>query len=254
MVKRIFSTILLFFVFVFTSFTNPLNCKDIFPQEIIQILQTQGNYTSEYFLEENEKFTPIINNKIFIDEADFRTIDNVNLFIEKIYFIPANKISNSMEEIFFNFHKIETLKEVEYYSQSRKKIRLLFEDSYTVDTNKNKIPDIRPNYIANYFEVFQKDTSFGNMYYLAESRFSPNIIHFNLLSNSPLKLGIFKIIDEKSLQLTASLIKVEKGYIFYGTLRAELKDKIKIIKRNKDSMHNRLQAIYNWFEQENFNN
>ncbi|MBN2653176.1 MAG: hypothetical protein JXR63_12425 [Spirochaetales bacterium] len=252
MSKRLFSTIL-FFISIFPLFSENLDSQQLFSEEILQTIESGKSYTREFFQSNEVAFSPLVNKTFYIENPAFNSVTNPTMIIEKIYFIPHNKIKNNFEQIFKNFHKISSLTDVEYFSQSKGKMRTLFEQSYTIESKSSakQIPDIIPKLSRNEFEIFQEDTSFGDMFYNVQSDFSENCINLSLLSNSHLKLGVFKLIDPEKLQITATLFKTDKGYIFYGTLRTDYKDKLGIMRKRSDSMHNRLQAIYDWFAKEN---
>jgi hypothetical protein len=253
--RKTFYSIIILFISAFTlaaeTKTN-LTGEQLLGEELFKELQNKMVLSYETFHNGKTEYKQLIDSQ-YLPDKSFIHVKQPYLTIDKLYYIPNEKLNSNFQEIFTNLHKIQTMKGIQYYSASKKKMRVLFEDAYTVNSTekRKKINDLTDIKKTNTFAVYQKDNSFGKMYYNARTSISENTIHLNFISASSLKLGIIKLIGKENLQISASIYRVDGGIIFYGCLKADFNDILGIVKKKSDSMHNRLQAVFDWFKNEN---
>jgi hypothetical protein len=146
---------------------------------------------------------------------------------------------------------ISSMKGLEYYSASRKKMRTLFGQSYVVDGPQSRIP--RPDPVAESIPadstlyVVQEDLTFGENLYTSRVRYGGSyflVENRNLTTLRYLLMPMVQPGDSLSL-----LVLVPEGnrILFYGITAARTLRLFGLERSREDSSYNRLQALYGWF-------
>lgn len=148
---------------------------------------------------------------------------------------------------------ISTMKGLEYYSASRKKMRTLFAESYLVDGPNSGLPQPDPvvTSIPAYSTacVFQEDLTFGKNYYSAAYRYGGNyflVDNRNLTTMRYLLVPMVRPGDSLSILV---LIPAGRRILFYGLSGAHTARFFGLERAKEDSSYHRLQALYGWFTQ-----
>lgn len=183
-------------------------------------------------------------------QDDLRSI-NANVGVEALFLYPLNDIRKEKEVFFTKLLNISGMEGLEYYSASRQKIWLLFEQSYTIDNPDSgiEIPDpvidSVPNKGITY--VFQKDTTFGSnissLTYLA----SDNAIRMTITNITPYKYGIIRIIRPGNMHLHVAIYLLDDYLLYYGTFGARSGNYFLFEKKIHESFLNRLKALFGWY-------
>lgn len=154
---------------------------------------------------------------------------------------------------------VSTLQGIEYYSASRDKMRILFEESWAVkkpDLSKASDPDnkIRDPLVTvippkDTIYIYQKDKTFGknvsSMTFIADSQsFASSIVNLY-----PMKYkGFFKVIDAKQMRTDFVVIPVKEGLLIYGTMGAKTKPVKAFLDKAESSFRNRVIALADWYK------
>lgn len=259
-------------ILTFLLFSLPL--FTLFPQEFfIPEKDTKENHSivSEYFplhdkkntetLNEDKKITiflgkneqpvllPEIAEKIRI-KKDIENSD-FNTGIETIFLHYEKEFIKSMEEYFSILTDIKTLEGIEYYSQSREKYRVLFEEAYPVSGKKRKnkiaVPDYKSE-IKNYsFNSFIKDSTFGKNYYTLDYTVSDNYLVMKMTNIDSMKLGFIPVIGKEDLTFYLIIIADENELAIYCSGICDSISTGFLKKKIETSIHNRVIALYDWF-------
>lgn len=145
---------------------------------------------------------------------------------------------------------ISALEGLEYYSTSRKKMRLLYEKSYVVDNeaSRKRIADpVTGNGNGLSLVAVQKDLTFGEYAYRYEYRSEGNSAAFFSRNIDPLRYTFIKLIEADKLRVSLVVHDLGDYLLVYGLTRADfpaipgLDDKINA------SFTTRAQAMYGWF-------
>ncbi len=148
-------------------------------------------------------------------------------------------------------HSISSLKGVEYYSHTRKKLRTLFYDSYVVDSpeNREKIPDPISKKIKPYdrIYIFQNDSTFGKNIFLLEYKTTSQLINIKIENLTTMKYLLLPLIPPYRMVTYMAIIPSRNAILFYGLSMSNFKNIIPVGKENVASFYYRLLAMYNWF-------
>ena len=150
---------------------------------------------------------------------------------------------------------ISSLKGVEYYSPSRKKMRLLYKDSYVVEKVevKGKIKYLKvEDPIDKVFDglsllVFQEDLTFGKNIYEFKYFLDESGVSVMLFNTEPLYYSIFKALDARDLNSMLVAYDVGDYLILYTATKAKFKKIIGLENKVKNSFMARLDAMGKWF-------
>ena len=164
---------------------------------------------------------------------------------------------NSMDELLSVYNilrSISTLKGVTYYSASRKRMRILFNDSYVVDSpeKKNRIEDPLVNVIPEKSEIhiFMKFSSLGKNIYKVEYLFQGDHIIMKIENLTTMKFSIIPLIPVVKPHHFINYFIVFPGKnnsFIYGLACTRFRTFLGIGKSKEESLYNLLKALYNWF-------
>ena len=153
--------------------------------------------------------------------------------------------------LYNSMRKISSMKGIEYYSRSREKMRLLFEESFRVDELKSKtaLPDILVNSIPANDQLicFQKDLSFGKNWYQLDYSYSPDAISLRYMNLDSMYYSIIKAVSSENLHIHLTVLCIEDKLIIYGVSAADVFSMFGFEKKAEGSFYERLKAIRNWF-------
>jgi hypothetical protein len=146
---------------------------------------------------------------------------------------------------------VSTLKGIEYYSASRKRMRIFFHDAFSIASPKDRtpIPDplVEEIPIHETRHAFLKDSSLGD--YVAEVYYH---YHFDYLAMriqnvTGLWRFIFRLIEARKLNMFVLLVPEEDRILFYGLCYVDAPNIMGIAEAKTASFFNRLRALQAWF-------
>ncbi len=151
-------------------------------------------------------------------------------------------------------HAVSGMKGLEYYSASRKRMRTLFAESYTIDdpVNRRRIPD-------RVFEgdlpaedqayLYQKDLTFGETVYRAEYYFDDGVLSLHTANLTTMRYLGMPMISERDSLTWICLIPYGSRILFYGLTGGKPMKFLGLekSKAREESFYNRLKAIYGWY-------
>lgn len=148
---------------------------------------------------------------------------------------------------------ISRLQGIEYYSNSRKKMWVLYETSYAVDgpASKQKIADpVAGGGDGKSVFAVQKDTTFGEYLYRYDYRQTADSVAFFSRNLETMRYGFVKIIESERFR--ASLVVRDYGdcLLVYGVTYADLAYVPAIGNKLNASFTARAEAMYRWFVKE----
>lgn len=220
-------------------------------------LKTSGEFTA-YHDDDifNPTLVPMCKNSELIESN--LTDRGLNIGIEGLFLdktISSEKLNENYDQYMLAVYNIltdiTTLEGLEYWSESRGKMRELFTDSWPIDDlkSKNKVAvkvyDTLPKQSVLY--VHQKDTTFGKseskISYYAES----DSIYMSSVNQTNIRLAFVKVIDKGYMNLEILIVPTQEGLLYYGASAAKtIKNKLVQEKAGK-SFYNRVVAINRWF-------
>ena len=149
-------------------------------------------------------------------------------------------------------HAVSTMKGIPYYSASRGISRVLFTDSYVIDSadKKNRVADpvfdeIPPE---DLIFTFQEDSSFGKNVY--EEHFSEREDHFvvKMENLTTISFLFLPLIQPRDLVSQVVLIPSGNEVVFYGVSYLRTAFPLGDRHSREQSLKNRLVAMENWLK------
>ena len=140
---------------------------------------------------------------------------------------------------------------IEYYSNSEKKMKTLYSQSYTVDNlkDKNRIADKVEGSADNLsIYAFQEDGSFGDNYYQIDYRQRENEVSMVIRLMEPLKYGLVTAVKANNLVFNIDVL--DKGSYLVMYIGAKVRFPAISLLENKlnRSFGSRIIALHDWFE------
>lgn len=223
-----------------------------------QQLATSGNIETTYEKTVNTRLAPSFGGVSAIRD-DLSKIKLV-YGIEALYRVPIPEVIRSNPDswkLLYNISRsISTLKGIQYYSASRKRMRIFYLKSYAISDPQSRkaLPDPLVSSIPDQSTIyaFQEDSSFGSYvmkvdYNVGPDAYDPNYLLMSLTNLTTMYYSIIPIIDPNSFQMHLAIVPHGDTLYIYGNSGVDtftigfLKDHI-----NK-SFTNRLKAISDWY-------
>ena len=229
------------------------NILDYLSPEERSTLYSEGEI-SRYFYDKDQP--EYLFKTIFSDELlnELSTLD-ISIGVESLYYLKYSNVINSKSatpiSIYNTLLSIETMKGIEYYSQSRKKMRTLFTESYEIVSPDNlkhvadpvikTIPQVLNRYLL------QTDKTFGENIYETVYKFEGSAIWVNMVNTTKMKYKFIPMVKPGKMSVNLFILPIEDGLLFYGVSAAETASFFGLEKAKKESFYNRIKAMYNWF-------
>ncbi len=148
--------------------------------------------------------------------------------------------------------RVSTMTGIEYYSASRSRMRVFYHESYAIDDIDRRLrqpdPVVRTIPNRDSILVFQRDSSFGENVHELEYRYRANNIYISMVNRTLMWYGIIPAIAADKLQVHLWVQRHGNTVVFYGNTGVAVPSLFGIETRAHDSFHNRLIALFNWFE------
>jgi len=179
-----------------------------------------------------------------------------NILVEtlSLYRRPQSSTGWSRDEqagLFNQLLAISTLTGIQYYSESRKAMRIFYESSTVIDDPAKKKPQpdptfaVCPDSLALYAR--QKDLTFGDNIYRFEYHTDADIILFSQENLSSMNLGIIPAISKNKFRTVMAVIDAGDSLLIYAAAMAKTASVPGMGDRIGSSFTNRVKAILKWF-------
>ncbi len=149
------------------------------------------------------------------------------------------------------FRSVSTMEGIEYYSASRERMRIFYEESYAVADPDSREPRPDPTVSEiprrDRIHVYQRDSSFGRNVYTVEYVRRENVYLMSMTNLTRMYYGIFPVVAPENLEIHLTVVETEEGYLFYGACGVNVISLFGLEDRAKDSFYNRIEALYRWF-------
>ena len=176
---------------------------------------------------------------------------NPTFLIEALYLHKKTEGgAKDISKIAHILRSVSKLEGLQYYSSSRKKMRTLYETSYSIDDPKtqSRIDDPLDNPAADFsVYVLQKDLTFGKNSY--RYRFCTDADSAGFISTNigVLKYSIFKAIEPENLEASIAVTDLGDYLLIYMLTRANFTAPSVFRERVQNSFRTRGEAVYGWF-------
>lgn len=180
---------------------------------------------------------------------------NIKIGVESLYFLKNSDLHNRDNitplSIYNTLLSIKTMKGIEYYSESRKKMRTLFTESHGIVSmdDPNPIPDpvleTIPFNLSRY--ILQTDKTFGENIYEVTYNSDGYTTWVNMINMTKMNYLFITMLKPEKMSINLFVIPVKDGLLFYGVCAVETLPLLGLEKSKKESFYNRIKAMYNWF-------
>lgn len=153
--------------------------------------------------------------------------------------------------IFYNIvREVSKISGVQYFSRTKNRYRVLFDDVYAIDEKKKPIDDPLVYSIPEYdsFPIHMKEANLGRDYYLAEYNYDGQDMSFSLTNSSNISY-ILKVVGKGNMQIDLLLMPLEDELVIYGYCGVKLANPgfVRKIMDPFSSFFRRLYAMEIWF-------
>jgi len=189
-------------------------------------------------------------------EENIKTL-NPGLLVESLYLYPkSKKIASSWTKtertaIYNQMLALNTLAGIEYYSHSKKRMRVLYESSEIIDSPETKKVLSAPRYSTppSKMQLYarHKDSTFGDNIYKYEYYSHSEAFVFKQENLTSMNAGIIPVIDKNNLHSIVAVIDTDEHLLVYILSMAKVKTTLGMKQRIKDSFSARADALMNWF-------
>ena len=161
-------------------------------------------------------------------------------------------LSKDRDMVFYNIVRgVSSISGVQYFSRTKNRHRVLFDDVYAVDENKKPIDDPLVFSIPPYdsFAMHMKEANLGRDYYLAEYHYDGRDMSFSLTNTTTMSF-IFRVVGKEDMQIDLLLMPMENDQLLiYGYCGVKLANPgfVNRIMDPFSSFFRRLYAMKLWF-------
>ena len=224
--------------------------------EIFQQLLEKGEYRTQYFKESGRDFTMYPNTELGLLLKETWTEKKEPVFVAESLFLIEKPAGSDLEgfdtELISQIMRsVSSMEGIEYYSNSEKKMKTLYSQSYTVDNlkDKNRIADKVEGSADNLsIYAFQEDGSFGDNYYQIDYHQRENEVSMVIRLVEPLKYGLITAVKANNLVFNIDVL--DKGDYLVMYIGAKVRFPAISLLENKlnKSFGSRITALHDWFE------
>lgn len=148
-------------------------------------------------------------------------------------------------------HSVSSMKGIQYYSQTRKKLRILFHKSHIVQypslnpLHDQVIKDLQQTYS---FYTLQEDKTFGNVTYQYSIFHVPEFILLKTENVNNIKYAMIPVVDKRKFKFFLFIIDKGEDIALYCLYSIDvIGDKALPLQKVRDSLYHRSDAIIAWF-------
>jgi hypothetical protein len=154
--------------------------------------------------------------------------------------------------IFRTLSAISTLKGLEYYSVSRKRMRELFIEAYRVSApeKRDRQPDLvedGPVPAYRLIHTFQNDSTFGENFFSVAYRSAGGAFSMTMQNTNKIWYGIIPLIDPGNLVYYIIVYPAGDYLLFYSLVCVNGANPFGIMESKTESFYNRIKALDGWF-------
>ncbi|MGB4270126.1 MAG: DUF6675 family protein [Spirochaetota bacterium] len=197
--------------------------------------------------------TPVI--RAFIIKNASITKNNITLEAYHTFKKPQkinNPISSSDRLSIINIlHSVSSMQGIKYYSQTRKKLRILFHKSYVIHYPSLKQlynPIIKHLQQAYTFYTLQEDKTFGKVVYQYTIYQMPEFILLKTENVNSIKYSMMPVVDKRKFKLFLFILDKGEDIALYCLYSIDvIGDKALPLQKVRDSLFHRSDAIIQWF-------
>ena len=174
-----------------------------------------------------------------------------NVGVEVLFVEPMNSDYGRPLNMMNLLLSISTMAGIEYFSESRGQMRVLFEQSHLIDTPdgmnrvSDPVVDTLPRDIHAY--AFQEDTTFGKSVIRITFHGEEREVWLESENLTPYRYLMIPIIRRRQMRLWVFVYPGDGFLLFYGSFGAHAGSLSLFESRIQKSFYNRLVALHGWY-------
>ena len=188
--------------------------------------------------------------------SDMKALPAV-ILVEALFAIPVEKdliVQDDFRLKIYNIlHKIDTMKGLKYYSETDKRMNVMFNDSYVIANPDSRTalpnPVLQRIPVWDRIYVFQDDARFDENTYEATYLYSNNTYRLSMRNLTTMYYGIIPLVQPKKLLLDMIVLPGEDHILFYSCIGADTYTLFGLEKKALPSFSNRIKSLFSWFLQ-----
>ncbi|MBN1242820.1 MAG: hypothetical protein JXA15_08955 [Spirochaetales bacterium] len=184
--------------------------------------------------------------------------EDPDVAVEAVFFLPSPAPSGAdtrLEAAYSVLRGISSLQGIEYFSESRGRMRLFYEESWRIASpdDRTRVPDDKPATPPVFDRVWawQKDLSFGGNVYEIDYAVARDLEPWSLSMKSTnvtgMRYGIIPVAGPRALSVRVNLIATDEGLVFWAVSTARAAAVPGMRGKLEDSFGNRAAALFGWF-------
>ena len=187
-------------------------------------------------------------------QGEMKDLD-ILVLVEALFIVPVSPEEAAREDfslrIYNTLRSVSAMKGIEYWSASRERMRVMFQDSFVVKDEKSRspLPDPLVTEIPgdDSIFIFQHDSSFGKNVYQARYRSQDGSVRLSMRNLTTMYYGILPLVKPEKLRLEIALLPGDDHILFYGCIGVDAFSMFGMEKKTQSSFYNRIKALYTWF-------
>lgn len=188
----------------------------------------------------------------------FAAESNARIAVEGLFFVPLTAEQRARAtplEVYNITRAISTLEGIEYYSASRGRYRVFYEESFVIDSPETKVRQADPLLppatsipVRDTQYLQQRDSSFGENIYRARYLHGEEITRLEIINLTTMYYTILPLVQPERLRTLFAAVPTERGVLFYGVSLIRVGSLLGLEERVVNSFTNRLRAVGEWFD------
>ncbi len=228
------------------------------PSAAVSGLLEQGTVQNTVYRRKGVSPSLVPANPLAAEAAAFWKGDEAPFFIETLYLYKKTAKRQGVrgadaDRISVILRSLSKLEGLEYYSPSRKKMRTLYEKSFSIDSavSKKRIPDpVQGSADGVSVLALQKDLTFGEYVYRYTWRQTADSVAFFSANVDPMSYSFIKLIQQDKLRVSLIVQDLGDSLLVYNLTKADFTAVPGIEGKITASFSARADAIYQWFIKE----
>ncbi|MCC8145138.1 MAG: hypothetical protein LIO93_01590 [Bacteroidales bacterium] len=254
------NSIILFFsllLFPFLAYSSDV-LIDLVGEETAKELIAEGSLTcsakkDSLLLIPEYPFVRVLTDRLLEELHPNLVVETLNLFKKPSGISQGTWTDEEKLALLNGTLSLSKLKGIEYYSKSKGKMRVLYEESVVIDgpESKKEIPDPVLSLLPDSLTIFvkQKDTTFGENIYRYDYYSTPGALVFVQQNLTSMTYGLLPLVGKNKLRSVVAVVDAGEYLVVYGLSMAKASAPSWMEKRVKESFSNRANAVMKWFRQ-----
>lgn len=230
--------------------------NDILSDEIAEELLKNGKIEHSSYMKEYTPCLGLKNTELGEKTATYweesgKTTEPV-FYYEGIYLTKkkaATEKGANIDELSNHVRALSTLEGVEYYSNTRKKMRILYEESYAVNNPEERLridDPVDENPDGQVIYSIQKDSTFGKFLYKYSYFKRGNELLIRITNLDNLSFAGIKIIKPENMMTSILIYDLGDYYVTYTLIKVDVISVSIIENKMKKSFAARAEAMFSW--------